>query len=461
MELKGLLIVNFLLFLLSIYLIKENSSNFKNAVTLALLIYAYPLLIITQKIFTQPFLELIYFDGLNIQLKLIIDSASLLFLWLNFLLFLFLYIFIYKNDYQNNLFHGLHLLLFIINNFFFIAGDTITFIIFWEAMLIPATLLLYYFSHENQRYIALQFLLYNFGFSIFLILGVLILYSNTESLDIKALRIFPSGLISFLIFTGIMVKTPVFPLHGWLLNTYYSLPSPVTAIFSGILSKYSLYALYRFYNETRLDLKPLLIITTISCIISALLALRERNLKKIFTFMSMSHLNIMIAGSLGMLPYTSMNLIIPFSFFHGFLAFILFLYVHYLEKLTGELNIEKYGNLTKITPLFTIFFTLYLLVLAGFPLFAYFYIEFTILSYLFKYSLILGFLLSVAIALNLVYKSIVFYKLIFIKSVGEASNKLSDLSFSYIILSSLISLLVIFLTIYFSPLIHFLAKGGL
>lgn len=461
MELDGFLLVNFLFFLFSIYLIKEYSSNFKNAVALSLLLFIFPLYLLTQKIFTHPLLELTYFKGLNIQLKFILDRASLIFLWLNYLLFLFLYIFIYKKDYQNNLFHGLHILLFIINNLFFIAGETLTFIIFWEAMLIPATFLLYYFSKENPRYIALQFLLYNFGFSIFFILGILILYSYTQTLDLKALRLAPSGIIAILIFIGIMVKTPVFPLHGWLLNTYYYLPSPVTAIFSGILSKYALYAFYRFFDNINLDLKPLLVITVISSIISAFFALKERNLKKIFTFMSMSHLNVILAGSLGMLPYTSIQLIIPFSLFHGFLAFILFLYVHYLENITGELNIEKYGNLTMLTPLFTLFFTMYLLVLAGFPLFAYFYIEFTLLSYLFKYSLIFGFLLSIAISINLVYKSIVFYKLIFVKLRGEASTKLKDLSYSYVILSSLISLLVIFLTIYFLPLINFLGKGGL
>lgn len=461
MEIKIFILSNLMLFLLSLYLLKESQSNNRKIIILSLILFSLPLLLTTKTLSSPSIIEYTYFTGFNLSLKLKIDIAALTFLWLNYLLFIFLYIFRVINKNQNNLFHALILLLFIINNNFFIAGDAITFLIFWEAMLIPSTLLIYYFSCDKRKYNALEFILYNFGFSIFLILGILMLYKTTRILDLNALKDNPQTLIALLLYIGIMVKTPIFPLHGWLLNTYYNLPSIVTAIFSGILSKYALYAFYRFYENTHINMSIPLIITLFSSIISSLLALYQKDIKKIFTYMSMSHLNIMLAGSLGMLPYTSIALIIPFSLFHGLLAFMLFIYVYYLEKITGELNINKYGNLTLISPKFTFFITTFLLVLSGFPLFAYFYMELIMVSFLFKYSLVFGFFIILAILINLTYKSILFYKLIFNKNIGSASKRMIDLPINYFSLSFITFLIIICLTIFFFPLMQLLSSGGL
>lgn len=460
MELSTFIIILFLLLILSFYLIKEFQSNNNKLVTLSLLLFFIPMLLITKTILIKTSIHYIYFKGLGLQFKFSLDIPALIFLWLNYLLFLFLYTFLPLKQ-QNNLQNGLLLFLFVINNFFFLAGDLITFIIFWEAMLIPSTLLIYYFSGEKSRSNALEYLIYNFGFSIFLIFGIILLYVNSQTIELNALKYVPHYLIALLLYIGIMVKTPVVPLHGWLLNTYYHLPSPITAIFSGILSKYALYAFYRFFENVSLSLNFLLLITIASAIISALLALSHKDLKKIFTYMSMSHLNIMLAGSIAMLPYFSISLIIPFSLFHGLLSFILFIYIYYLESITGELNIDNYGNLTVLTPKFTFFFVTYLLVLAGFPIFAYFFIEFILLSTLFKVSILLGFLLSLAIGINLTYKAIVFYKLIFLKNTGSASLKMKDLPKSLLSLSLITFILILYLTFIFYPLLNLLSQGGI
>ena len=460
MELSTFIIILFLLLILSFYLIKGFQSNNNKLVTLSLLLFFNPMLLITKTILIKTSIYYIYFKGLGLQFKFSLDIPALIFLWLNYLLFLFLYTFLPLKQ-QNNLQNGLLLFLFVINNFFFLAGDLITFIIFWEAMLIPSTLLIYYFSGEKSRSNALEYLIYNFGFSIFLIFGIILLYVNSQTIELNALKYVPHYLIALLLYIGIMVKTPVVPLHGWLLNTYYHLPSPITAIFSGILSKYALYAFYRFFENVSLSLNFLLLITIASAIISALLALSHKDLKKIFTYMSMSHLNIMLAGSIAMLPYFSISLIIPFSLFHGLLSFILFIYIYYLESITGELNIDNYGNLTVLTPKFTFFFVTYLLVLAGFPIFAYFFIEFILLSTLFKVSILLGFLLSLAIGINLTYKAIVFYKLIFLKNTGSASLKMKDLPKSLLSLSLITFILILYLTFIFYPLLNLLSQGGI
>lgn len=444
-------------FILLVFNKKSSLSSF--IFKIYLLINFALLLGISENFLIKGPIDLVYFDGLGIKLKLFLDFAGLSFIWLNFLLFSFLVLFVNKFLIDE----GVYSLLFMlcsVNNLFFIAGDSLTFLIFWEAMLIPATLLLWYYSSGERVRNAIEFILYNFGFSIFLVLGILLIYKSSGSFNYSFSESDNRYLIALLLFMGIMVKTPVFPLHGWLLNTYYNLPSPITALYSGILSKYAIFAFYRFFTGVDQVFGLFLLLTTISAIISAYLAWAQQDIKKIFTYMSMSHLNIMLCGGLTLAPKSAINILIPFAMFHGFLAFMLFIYCYYLEISGKSLKLTDYGSLTLTHPYFTFFFTSFLLVLAGFPLFGYFYLEFLVASSVFGYSLIFGFLLAFAMSINLIYKSIVFYRVIFNKIRGESSKILSDLPPSLIVLSSLIFLLVILLTVFLNDYLHLLRSGG-
>lgn len=461
MLLKEYAVISLLGFILGlIFLGKCQTTSFPNIFFRIFMLLNLPfLLMLTEKYLQDGVFEVTYFEGLGIRLKLYLDLAGLSFLWLNYLLFAFLVIFINKIN-QSSLMNTLLLMLFSVNNLFFIAGDSLTFLIFWEAMLIPATLLLWYFSAGDRMRNALEFIIYNFGFSIFLILGVLLIFKFKGAFEYNFSGISHDYIIALLLFIGIMVKTPVFPLHGWLINTYYNLPSPITAIFSGILSKYAIYAFYRLFADVSMIYGFLLLVVILSSIISSFLAWSQRDLKKIFTYMSMSHLNIMLAGGLALAPYGGITILVPFSLFHGLLAFILFLYCYHLELYGKSLIINDYGALTLTHPFFTFFFTSYLLILAGFPLFGYFYLEFIVVSSVFKYSLLFGFLLVFAMSINLIYKSVVFYKLIFSKQSGSGSKTLVDLSFSQILLSFIILLIVLILTFYLYEFLKLFTSGG-
>ncbi len=461
MLLKEYAVISLLGFILGLmFLGKRQTTSFPNIFFKIFILLNLPfLLMLTEKYLQDGVFEVTYFEGLGIRLKLYLDLAGLSFLWLNYLLFAFLVIFINKIN-QSSLMNTLLLMLFSVNNLFFIAGDSLTFLIFWEAMLIPATLLLWYFSAGDRMRNALEFIIYNFGFSIFLILGVLLIFKFKGAFEYNFSGISHDYIIALLLFIGIMVKTPVFPLHGWLINTYYNLPSPITAIFSGILSKYAIYAFYRLFADVSMIYGFLLLVVILSSIISSFLAWSQRDLKKIFTYMSMSHLNIMLAGGLALAPYGGITILVPFSLFHGLLAFILFLYCYHLELYGKSLIINDYGALTLTHPFFTFFFTSYLLILAGFPLFGYFYLEFIVVSSVFKYSLLFGFLLIIAMSINLIYKSVVFYKLVFSKQSGSGSKTLIDLSFSQILLSFIILLIVLILTFYLYEFLKLFTSGG-
>lgn len=461
MLLKEFALISLIGFVISFLLLGGGrNSSISNIIFKLFLLLNFALLLgVTENYFTSGPSDIVYFNGLGIKLKLYLDLAGLSFIWLNALLFAFLILFV-NNFLQLGNVYSLSLMLFSVNNLFFIAGDSLTFLIFWEAMLIPATLFLWYYSSGDRIRNALEFIIYNFGLSIFLVLGVLVIFKYRGAFEFTFWDLNNKYLIAFLLFLGIMVKTPVFPFHGWLINTYYNLPSPITGIFSGILSKYAIFAFYRFFLGVDQVFGLLLIFTIISAMFSAFLAWSQQDIKKIFTYMSMSHLNIMLAGGLTLTPLGGINILIPFAMFHGFLAFILFVYCSHLESSAKTLKITDFGAMTLSHPYFTFFLTSFLLVLAGFPLFGYFYLEFLVASSVFRYSILFGFLLAIAMSINLIYKSIVFYRLIFNKVTGEGTKKLSDLSPSLVVLSSIILILVLLITFYLYDYLDFLRSGG-
>lgn len=462
MEVKQFFFFNLLLFFISFYFIISNVRSkllyFLNKIFIIFSIFNFLFLLLTYNFYID--LEIIYFKFDFIDLKIRLDFVSFFFLFLNSILFLLLYLFVKFDRYDSKL-NGLLLMLFSINNLFFLSGECISLIIFFEAMLIPATLMLWYYSGVNSTRNAFEFLLYNFGFSIFLIIGVILLYKIKGSFDFYLINSNISWLIFILVYIGIMVKTPVFPLHGWLINTYYNLPTYLTSIFSGILSKYGIFLFLRFFIDDFTINKFLILITTISAIYAGFMAWYQDDIKKIFTYMSMSHLNIILAGSLATLSYQIPSyLLVPFSIFHGILIFAFFNIVYFLENNTKILDINKYGNLTIKVPYFTTYFTFFLLVLAGFPLFGYFYLEFIILINTFKLSLPLGFLLSISIAINLIYKCQLFYKLIFKKPGSPETLSIKDINLGYKMLFFIISSMIIILTLNLNSFMILLETQG-
>ena len=399
-----------------------------------------------------PNLKFIYFSSqlLNTDLLFKVDMVSFLFLILNSLIFFSIYLFkLYSIE--NKLLHIYLMILFAINNLYFLSGDPITLFLFWEAMLVPTTLILWNFSSGNSKRNALEYIIYNFGLSVFMLLGILILIASKGNFANKSVL----TLATFLIFVGIMVKAPVFPFHGWLENTYYNLPTFITGIFSAVLSKYAIYAFISLINITPYLYDLLVFVVLLSIMISAFIAISSDDFKKILVYMSMSHVNVMVLGLLMIFhkPRTELQVVIMGAV-HGLVSYAMFLLVQYLQQQTNDLNIKNYGNLTICYPILTIILTTSLLIFAGFPITAYFFSEFYILSATLKYSFFFGIFLALGIALNLIYKTRIFYYMVFKKNDVFASEKLQEIPINYFLTSLILFIGVFLLTLYYSDILY-------
>ncbi|MCC6048693.1 MAG: hypothetical protein LM579_04090, partial [Thermodesulfobacterium sp.] len=90
----------------------------------------------------------------------------------------------------------------------------------------------------------------------------------------------------------------------------------------------------------------------------------------------------------------------------------------------------------------------------GFPITAYFFSEFNILSATFNYSFFFGILLALGIALNLIYKAKIFYYMVFKKYDVYSSEKLRELPINYLLTSLILFIFVFLLTLYYSDILY-------
>jgi NADH-quinone oxidoreductase subunit M len=105
----------------------------------------------------------------------------------------------------------------------------------------------------------------------------------------------------FAMFAGFAVKVPLVPFHTWLPDAHVEAPTPVSVILAGVLLKMGTYAMLRF-NFTMLPevakayAVPLAIFAVVSVIYGAMLALAQRDLKRIVAYSSISSMGYVLIG---------------------------------------------------------------------------------------------------------------------------------------------------------------------
>ena len=148
----------------------------------------------------------------------------------------------------------------------------------------------------------------------FYLLGVGYLYIATGSLnmaDIAALLppIYQSKtvLTAFIIcMVGVWLKMAFFPLHAWLPNAYTYAPSASSSLIAPLMTKVMIYVMIRlmlsvftpkFVFATLSIADPIVWLAVIAIIMGAILALAERNLKKMLTYIIIAEVGYMVGGA--------------------------------------------------------------------------------------------------------------------------------------------------------------------
>ncbi len=246
----------------------------------------------------------------------------------------------------------------------FLTQGWALFYVFWELVLIPLFFLVDRWGGVNRQRAALNFVLYTMGGSAFMLLSLLMLFdANPEHKFLFAsikkaaaeLPVEEQTLIFFGLLIGFGVKTPLFPLHGWLPLAHVEAPSPVSILLSGILLKMGAYGLIRsteMLPGAAVNLQGLLLtLGMIGLVYGGLLAWRQSDMKKMIAYSSVSHMGVVVIG-IATLNHNGLLGATYQMVAHGLVAGALFMLVGLLYERTHTRDINDYGSLIRITPRF-------------------------------------------------------------------------------------------------------------
>jgi NADH-quinone oxidoreductase subunit M len=210
----------------------------------------------------------------------------------------------------------------------FTALDFFLWFVFWEGVLIPMYFLIGVWGGPRRKYAAIKFLVYTNVASLVMFLGLFaLIFGLGDSLTTLGLPEIAQGvrggevgafagiapetlkLLAFTaMFAGFAVKVPIAPFHTWLPDAHVEAPTPVSVILAGVLLKMGTYALLRFNFTMLADIAQqnaniIAGLGVISVIYGALLALAQRDLKRIVAYSSISSMGYVILGLVAFTPH--------------------------------------------------------------------------------------------------------------------------------------------------------------
>ena len=259
----------------------------------------------------------------------------------------------------------------------FCARDLLLFYLFWEAMLIPMYLIIGVWGGSNRFYATLKFFLYTLAGSVLFLIGVIGLYvfaGQTFDMDMLGQHPLPRDLqlgLFIALFFGFAVKVPMFPFHTWLPDAHVEAPTAGSIILAGILLKMGAYGFIRF----SLPILPLAsqyfaplmaLLSVVAIIYGGLLALAQRDLKKLVAYSSISHMGFV---TLGLFMFNSQGIAgaLLQMFNHGIVTSALFLMVGLLYERVHSRDMDHFGGLMKIAPLYTLCYAVFVLASMALP----------------------------------------------------------------------------------------------
>jgi NADH-quinone oxidoreductase subunit M len=272
----------------------------------------------------------------------------------------------------------------------FVALDLMVYYGFWELSLVPMAILIAMYGRKDGPKAATKFFLFTFIPSAPLLVAILWLYSKTGTFDFAALRTIiasgalPAGPLAWVALAFLFafaVKVPLFPLHGWLADTFNEAPVAMAMVVAG---KLGLYSMIRFHVglfpvEAHRESSLLVALAVIGILYGACLALVQREFWRLLAFAALSHLSLIVLGIYGMTAIGSTGAIYQILNNETIDA-ALFVLFGALEIRYGTSQIAAYGGLAAKLPQAATLFVISSLAMIGLPLLSSFVGEFLILS---------------------------------------------------------------------------------
>ena len=247
----------------------------------------------------------------------------------------------------------------------FAATDVFLFYVFFEAMLVPVYFLIGGYGTGERAQAAVKFLLYSLFGGLLMLASIIGLYVIGGS---QVGRTFDIGALSTLqisastqnwlflgFFIAFAIKAPLWPFHTWLPDAADSATPGTSVLLLGVLDKVGTFGMIRycltlFPEATKTFTPVILVLSVISIIYGAILAIGQRDIKRLIAFTSISHFGFITMGIFAMTSQGHSGATL-YMFNHAFSTAALFLVAGWMASRRGSSTIADFGGLQRVTPI--------------------------------------------------------------------------------------------------------------
>jgi NADH-quinone oxidoreductase subunit M len=231
---------------------------------------------------------------------------------------------------------------------------------------------------------------------------------------------------------GFCIKVPLFPVHTWLPLAHTEAPTAGSVILAGVLLKMGTYGFVRFSLPLLPDATVkavwwIGVLAVIAIIYGALVAMAQKDMKKLVAYSSVSHMGFVMIGMFA-LNQAGLKGSILQMINHGISTGALFLLVGIVYERRHNRMIAEYGGLAKVMPLYATFFMIITMSSIGLPTLNGFIGEFTILIGAFHHSWVWALFAATGIVLGAGYMLWLYQRVFFGEITNDKNKGLTDLN---------------------------------
>jgi proton-translocating NADH-quinone oxidoreductase chain M len=313
----------------------------------------------------------------------------------------------------------------------FLASDGLLYYIFWELSLIPIYFIALIWGNgdvEERKKAVVKFFIYTLAGSLFMLLAFVYLYQQAGSFlleDLYKLNLSATEQLWIFLafFLAYAIKIPLIPFHTWQANVYQKAPAVGTMLLSGIMLKMGLYSIIRW----QLPIAPLaakeymyifISLGIAGVIYGSILALRQKDLKKLLAYSSLAHVGLIAAGTYT-LTIDGLRGAVLQMIAHGFVVVGLFFISDIIFRRYETRTIAEMGGIRAQSPRFASMFLLLVLASVALPTTFNFVGEFTVLYSLSQINVWFAFLGGMTIILGAYYMLKMYQQVM----LGETNTK--------------------------------------